>query len=412
MSSPIRKKALAAAAAVGATGLVAVSLVVGAQTSAASPVSLTLNYHCDYPLVGSQGMKVVINTDLPDSVPVGKPTGVFDIKAVATVNADTVNGLGLIGATTLEGESNASAKVEAPGINLPVTVKMAVPKTNVPASGELPINVQGQTPSLTFQKEGDAKITVGDIALKVTPRKADGSVTEITPDGTINAPCKQDAGQNNVLKTIKIGEGGGTPTDPTTPPTKPTEPTTPPTDPTTPPTNPTTPPNTGGTKIGYNIAGQTALKALGSTAPIKGSFDADADLGKKTFVGDLKLDPSHTDFKLLGFLPGGSDIKVVQNGEQHGELVDKGFVAHVKFDVFLPTINLFGIPISSDPKCQTTAPSTSDLKTAPDFDLLKGGKLSGTYSLAAVKDCGGLNDYINWFVKSDGNTLELNLTRK
>lgn len=126
-------------------------------------------------------MKVVINTDLPDSVPVGKPTGVFDIKAVATVNADTVNGLGLIGATTLEGESNASAKVEAPGINLPVTVKMAVPKTNVPASGELPINVQGQTPSLTFQKEGDAKITVGDIALKVTPRKADGSVTEITP---------------------------------------------------------------------------------------------------------------------------------------------------------------------------------------------------------------------------------------
>ena len=53
------------AAATAAVGLVATALVLGAQTSAADPISLTLNYHCTLPLVGSQSLKVVINTDMP-----------------------------------------------------------------------------------------------------------------------------------------------------------------------------------------------------------------------------------------------------------------------------------------------------------------------------------------------------------
>ncbi|UOX89005.1 hypothetical protein MUY14_46340 [Amycolatopsis sp. FBCC-B4732] len=402
-----KKKTVAAAAATAAVGLVATALVLGAQTSAADPISLTLNYHCTLPLVGSQSLKVVINTDLPTTVNTGQPTGAFDIKAVSTINADTVAGLSLIGATTIEGTATAAATVAAPSLNLPVNVPITLEKTNIPASGELNINASGKTPSLTFTQPGQAKITVGDLNLKVTPRKADGSVTGITPDGTIDAPCTQDAGQNNTLATITIAGGGGTTPPTTTPPV-----TTPPT--TTPPvtTPPTTTPPGGGIKYSFGITGQTALKSLGSTAPIKGSFDADVNLSAKTFVGDLKLDPTHTDFKLLGFLPGSSDVKVVQNGPQTGELVGTGFKAHIKFDTFLTQVNLFGFPISSDPKCGTVSPSTSEMTTGPDFDLLKGGKLSGTYSLSALQNCGAFNDYISAFAKSDGNSLDLVLAKK
>ncbi|WP_370967796.1 DUF6801 domain-containing protein [Amycolatopsis sp. cg9] len=404
-----KKKTVAAAAAAGAVGLVATALLVGAQTSAADPISLTLNYHCTLPLVGSQSLKVVINTDLPTTVNTGQPTGAFDIKAVSTINADTVAGLSLIGATTIEGTATAAATVAAPSLNLPVNVPITLDKTNIPASGELNINASGKTPSLTFTQPGQAKITVGDLQLKVTPRKADGSVTGITPDGTIDAPCTQDAGQNNTLATITITiNGGGTTTPPTTTPPVTTPPTT------TPPvtTPPTTTPPGGGIKYSFGITGQTALKSLGSTAPIKGSFDADVNLSAKTFVGNLALDPTHTDFKLLGFLPGSSDVKVVQNGPQTGELVGTGFKAHIKFDTFLTQVNLFGFPISSDPKCGTVTPSTSEMTTGPDFDLLKGGKLSGTYSLSALQNCGAFNDYISAFAKSDGNSLDLVLAKK
>ncbi|WP_406630003.1 DUF6801 domain-containing protein [Amycolatopsis sp. WGS_07] len=405
-----KKKTAAVAAAAGAAGLVAAALVVGAQASAADPISLTLNYHCTFPLVGSQSLKVVINTDLPKTVNAGQATGAFDIKAVSTINADTVSGLGLIGATTLEGTATASAKVAAPGLDLPVSVPIALDKTNIPPSGEMTINATGKTPSLTFTQPGQAKITVGDLALKVTPRKADGSVTGITPDGTINAPCTQDQGQDNTLATITVN-GGGTSTPPPsseTPP--PTSDTPPPSSDTPPPTSDTPPP--AGSKFVFGIDGKTALKSLGSSAPIKGGFDADVDIAAKKFTGALKLDATKNDFKLLGFLPGSADVKVVQNGTQSGELVGTGFKAHIKFDVFLPSVSLFGVPISTDPKCGTVSPSTSEMTTGDGFDLLKGGKLTGTYALSAFQNCGSFNDWISGFAKSDGNTLDLNLARQ
>jgi len=270
------------------------------------------------------------------------------------------------------------------------------------------INAAGKTPSLTFTQAGQANITVGDLNLKVTPRKADGSVTGITPDGTIDAPCTQDSGQNNTLATITVNGGGG----PTTPPATTPPVTTPPT--TTPPvtTPPTTTPPGGGIKYSFGITGQTSLKSLGSTAPITGSFDADVNLSAKTFTGNLQLDPTHTDFKLFGFLPGSSDVEVVQNGPQTGELVGTGFEAHIKFDTFLTTVTLFGIPISTDPKCGTVSASTSEMTTGPGFDLLKGGRLAGTYTLSALQNCGPFNDIISAFAKSDGNSLDLNLTKK
>lgn len=102
----------------------------------------------------------------------------------------------------------------------------------------------------------------------------------------------------------------------------------------------------------------------------------------------------------------------MQNGPQTGELVGTGFKAHIEFDTFLTTVNLFGIPISSDPKCGTVSPSTGEMTTGADFDLLKGGKLAGTYSLSALRNCGSFNDIVSGFAKSDGNSLDLVLAKK
>jgi len=141
------KSALLAATVAGAMG--GFIGLAGVGTAHADPVSLTLQYTCTFPLIGAQPLQVVINTDIPTSVPVGVPTPEFDIQAVSTVNEKTTQGLSLVGAKTIEGTADSSAQVEAPGITLPVSVPIALEKTDLPASGAFDINASGVTPALT-----------------------------------------------------------------------------------------------------------------------------------------------------------------------------------------------------------------------------------------------------------------------
>ncbi|WP_035279799.1 DUF6801 domain-containing protein, partial [Actinokineospora spheciospongiae] len=235
MRPKVSKKVLAGLAATTSVGLVATGLLLGGGTSSAAPVSLTLNYSCPFPLIGNQDIKVVINTDLPTSVAVGEQTGAFDIQAITTVSGTATQGLSLVGAATVEGTALAGATVAAPDITLPVNVPIAVPKTNVPASGAFDIPATGSTPSLSFQKPGEAKITLGDLKLTLSPKRADGTLTGL---GTFDSLCTVVPGQNVTLATFQI-----TPVETTTttdPTTTTTEPTTTTTEPTTTTTEPTT----------------------------------------------------------------------------------------------------------------------------------------------------------------------------
>lgn len=80
--------------------------------------------------------------------------------------------------------------------------------------------------------------------------------------------------------------------------------------------------------------------------------------------------------------------------------------------VKLPQINVFGFPIGGGVNCQTVSPADINLKSGANFDPLAGGKLTGTYTLPALKDCGGFNDFIGAFTAGPGNTIDLTLTPK
>ncbi|SDD70741.1 DUF6801 domain-containing protein [Actinokineospora iranica] len=203
-SRKVSKKLMTAIAATGAAGLVATGLLLGSGTSSADPVSLTLNYTCPFPLIGDQPIKVVINSDMPASVGVGEQTGVFDIKAVSTVPETATQGLALVGAKSIEGKAVSGAKVDAPGISLPVNVPVAIAKTEVPASGAFDVVATGQTPSLSFTQPGTAKITVSELSLNLTPRTADGAETGL---GTFDSVCTLNPGQENTLHTFEITGG-------------------------------------------------------------------------------------------------------------------------------------------------------------------------------------------------------------
>lgn len=70
-----RTKRWIAAAVSGAVvaGTAVTAILLGTGTSPADPASLTLDYSCPFPLIGTQQLKIVISADVPATATVGEP---------------------------------------------------------------------------------------------------------------------------------------------------------------------------------------------------------------------------------------------------------------------------------------------------------------------------------------------------
>jgi hypothetical protein len=218
MALHLRSAALARTMAfVGAAGVVVGTC--GLLFSAAGPASaadatLTLNYSCPFPLIGTQTLSVTIDATLPDNVVAGQATAPFTFTAAVTVPDTATQGLSLVGATSVSGTATASSTLTNGSASLPpLSVPLTVAATPVPTSGSFTVNSTGSAPSITLPDAGTATITVGDFATTLTPVTATGAPTGL---GTFTSACTQLPGQANVLATFPVaaGDGGGTTTEP------------------------------------------------------------------------------------------------------------------------------------------------------------------------------------------------------
>ena len=416
-SRSMTRRLVAGGAAVAASALVAAGIALGSGTSAADPVSITLNYTCPFPLIGNQPIIVKISSDIPKTIKVGQATPAFDILAVNTIPEAATQGLNLVGAKTLEGKAVSTNTVSAPQFpnGLKVDVPIDVHKTDIPASGAFEIRATGKTPSLTFSQPGQGKIDVGGLKLTMTPKTADGAETGL---GTFDSVCTQDPGQNTTLTTFDILPADGTTTTttsttsttPTTTTTTSTTTTTTSTTPTT-TTSTTTPPGPG-VKISYKLAGAAEIKGITTgQVPLSGRFDADADLAAGKYSGKLTLNNTQMKFKIMGFLDGVSDVAITQVGSATGTLATGALTFDSAIQISLPKVSIFGFPISQTAECKVKSPSVLKLKSEGNFDFLKGGKLVGPLSMDGTVGCGGLNDFISPFVTTTGSPITMNLEK-
>ncbi|MGW2415063.1 DUF6801 domain-containing protein [Streptomyces tubercidicus] len=202
-SGPVARKALGLTMAVGVAG--ASVGVFGAGPAAADPLSLELRYTCSVLAVHDRPGTVKIDTDVPKSAAVGKPTPKFDIHAAVPVSAADTRGLRGAGIKTIQGTVEAKVRVTAPEGDTDLRVPFHVARTSVPASGPFLVKATGAAPKRTFSQPGRAKITIGDLVMHVTA----SSVMTVTLD----VPCKLDARQNHVVASFDIA-GTGTTTGP------------------------------------------------------------------------------------------------------------------------------------------------------------------------------------------------------
>ncbi|MEU6994084.1 DUF6801 domain-containing protein [Streptomyces sp. NPDC046465] len=197
-----------------------------AGTAAAVPVQLDQKYTCKFPIINNDPIEIHVSSDMPTSMKVGETVPEYDITAVTKVSARAAQGLGVMGAVTLEGKATADVVVTLPGGDgtLPIKVVNTVAKTNIPnPAAAFTVNATGKSPGslLTWAKPGTAKFDVKGLKLhNMIARDSSGAAVQLPPFGDeFETACTLDAGQGTLLHTMEIqgdDPGPGPGPDPTT----------------------------------------------------------------------------------------------------------------------------------------------------------------------------------------------------
>lgn len=182
-------------------GVVVMVVLSGGPAAAMSATPLALRYTCSFPMIGNQSVMTTIVWKGADSHPAGQATAPVPVDVTATIGDFVTQPLRVVGASTVEGEADAAAVVVAPDGNTGVTTTLTVSRTAVPASGPMTFAARGTARSMVFNRPGDARITVGRLALRMNPRNTDGEPTIL---GVVDAPCELDPGQDGLLASFRI----------------------------------------------------------------------------------------------------------------------------------------------------------------------------------------------------------------
>ena len=347
-----------------AAGLACLTIALAAPAAASTPVDKKLSFTCPFPLIGKQKLDVEVKASF--EVP-PEPGGTFTTSGLTvsvTVPDKSTRGLALVGAASIEGTASAGVTLTNGSLTLPLELPLTVAKTAVPASGPFSPQASGSVPPVKLPNAGRTTLTIGDFSTRLTPKKADGTFTGL---GSFTSDCTLDPGQDPVLLSFDLAATQSA--------------------------------------YGYGVSGQTAVKALGATAPLTGKL---AITTQPSFGAVAEFDPAHAEFKLFGFVPGAADLRFTADGPQTGEPAGGGFVAHANLALALPQVTLFGLPVA-DPGCRASTSFPVDLRTGGAFTLAGGGPVTGGYTIPPLTGCGPFTGYLSSLFQGDGNTFTLAL---
>lgn len=163
---------------------------------AAQAASGSLAYTCNTGLLGEKTFKVVLDSNAPATILVGK-TITPKVTAKVEVPVDVVNTLvGFVGASSVSGTAQAESVVA----NVAQTIAMSVPKTKVASGAPLEVVASGVAAPVTGARIGDVlTLAGGNFVTTLDFRKADG-----TSAIESEIPCVLNAGQNAKFDTVRV----------------------------------------------------------------------------------------------------------------------------------------------------------------------------------------------------------------
>ncbi len=160
----------------------------------------------------------------------------------------------------------------------------------------------------------------------------------------------------------------------------------------------------------YPAHGSTHLKAPDTTVSLgPGTLRATVSLSNGNLTASLSLPAATVSFKEFGLIPVTGTTEFIQDGPTTGNVnVNTGAVTTTsKITLKITSMSVGGLPLPVGKQCASGTPAVLKLKSLPGFNVVSGGKLTGTYTVPAFAHCGLLTPLINLSITGPGNTITL-----
>ncbi len=443
-----------------ATALLAAPAVAAPARAAAaveSPVVPT-PYTCEFPVLGARAVSVVVGADLPVAVPLGAPSDGFAVRAAITLPAEVVEAMSAAGGTRVSGSVEVGVAVAGAEQPRTVPVRASLAEAALPATGEVALSATGVFPEQVLRSAGLAQVSARGIALSLDPAAAPGWAPP--SGGRVQVPCAphEDAEADLGTTEVSASVDWAAPTELTVTATTATSVSlswAPPggrtiagyevrvgdsvvatvTEPTatvsdlrpgaehsftvqarddidrrsraSAPVTARTPVSV--VRRAYDIAAVTQHAALDLRLSLTGRADAEIDVASGLSAVELELDDTTARTRMFGLIPIEA-VVAFDAGGTTATLSQDGLAVSTRVSVVLPSITLFGYPVSSGSSCRTSVPADIALHSEGAFDPLTGGAIAGTYTIPALAGCGDLTKALTAMASGPGNTLDLTLT--
>jgi hypothetical protein len=161
----------------------------------------------------------------------------------------------------------------------------------------------------------------------------------------------------------------------------------------------------------YAVNGSTTIASTNSSMTLgPGSLSATLDVDNNTFTADLALPNATGSFTEFGIVPVTATTQFIQDGQTTGAIDGNtgGMSSTSKITIRLVDVKVAGLDIPVGNSCETS-PTTVNLTSESDFNVLTGGDVAGTYKIPDFQNCGLATPLLNIVIPGSGNTIALNL---
>ncbi|MCW2496661.1 hypothetical protein [Jatrophihabitans sp.] len=162
--------------------------------------------------------------------------------------------------------------------------------------------------------------------------------------------------------------------------------------------------------VAYDVTGSTTVAKTKSSITLGPAVLSTTIASSGKFSGSLNLPPATTSFNALGLLPTSGTVTFVAAKATTGSLVSNPkpkINATASYYVKLSNVTVLGLPVPVGTKCQTADPVT--MTVSGKFSVVKGGTLTGTYTIGKFANCGLTTFLLNALLAGPGNTVSLTL---
>lgn len=162
----------------------------------------------------------------------------------------------------------------------------------------------------------------------------------------------------------------------------------------------------------YKVTGSTHLAGPGFSLKLgPGTLASTLNTRTSKLTATLTLPDATGSFKQAGAVPVTATTRFINDGPTTGKLDNStgGVSTTSRITLRIVSLAVAGIGVPVGKSCETKTPVVVKLTSEKKFNVLDGGKVTGTYAIGRFRHCLLATPLINLTIPAPGNTITLTL---